>query len=395
MKTPSSPSSLRVASRASSSDARASIMRVVKTPKTTSRPFWRRASVARVVLACVVAAFVVVFAARAFGDASRDSSTDAWATHESLSDVDARAFGEDPDACARAASIGTWRRGAEACEGGAGTLARGGCDDGARGWFRSLFGRRTARLSAKAWVMHSKVSGICGFGRLRATERASKVRELIGGRRAAFVGDSGARYAYAAFIAAMSDERADVSLKTKDGEKHRDWAHELVGGARATFTWAPYASDATTALEKYVSVSETPDLIVLSSSLWHVLHDDSVSTYKSAMKTLGARVRAMTAMKPNVVFAWLDAPKIVADALVAEDKRAKFTDKNFEQFFKVRDDQKSTALVAPAGPAIRVRATDITAACGVDCTADGVHYEPVVYDALAQIIVNIARSRWR
>jgi len=91
----------------------------------------------------------------------------------------------------------------------------------------------------------------------------------------------------------------------------------------------------------------------------------------------------------------LDAPKIVADALVAEDKRAKFTDKNFEQFFKVRDDQKSTALVAPAGPAIRVRATDVTAACGVDCTADGVHYDPVVYDALAQIIVNIARSRWR
>jgi hypothetical protein len=393
MKTPRWTRSLRVASRASSSDARASIMRVVKTAKTSSRTIWHRADVASVVLAFVVGAFVVGIASRAFGGTSRDSSIDAWATHESLSDVDARAFGEDPDACARAASIGTWRRGAEACEGGAGTLARVGCADGARFW--SLFGGRTRRSSAKAWVMHSKVSSICGFGRLRATERAFKVRALIGGRRAAFVGDSGARYAYAAFIAAMSDERADVSLKTKDGEKHRDWAHELVGGARATFTWAPYASDATTALEKYASASETPDLIVLSSSLWHVLHDDSVSTYKSAMKTLGARVRAMTAMKPNVVFAWLDAPKIVADALVAEDKRAKFTDKNFEQFFKVRDDQKSTALVAPAGPAIRVRATDVTAACGVDCTADGVHYDPVVYDALAQIIVNIARSRWR
>ena len=145
--------------------------------------------------------------------------------------------------------------------------------------------------------MSSKVSEMCGFGRLRAIERGSKVRGLIGGRRAAFVGDSGARRAYGAFIAAMSDERADVSLKTKDGEKHRDWAHELVGGARATFTWAPYASDATTALEKYASASETPDLIVLSSSLWHVLHDDSVSTYKSAMKTLGARAREMTAIE--------------------------------------------------------------------------------------------------
>ena len=368
-------------------------MRVIKTKEKSPHTVWSPTDVACVVLACVIAAFVVVCASRAMGGASTDSSTDAWSTRDSLRDVDARAFGKDPDACARAASIGTWRRGAEACEGGTRALASDGCDAGTRFW--PAFGKRKSRSDAKAWVMSSKVSEMCGFGRLRAIERGSKVRGLIGGRRAAFVGDSGARRAYGAFIAAMSDERADVSLKTKDGEKHRDWAHELVGGARATFTWAPYASDATTALEKYASASETPDLIVLSSSLWHVLRDDSVSTYKSAMKALGARAREMTAMKPNIVFVWLDAPKIVTDALVADDKRAKFTEKNFEKFFKVRDDQKTTALVAPAGPAIRVRATDVTAACGADCAEDGVHYQSVVYDALAQIIVNIARSRWR
>ena len=79
---------------------------------------------------------------------------------------------------------------------------------------------------------------------------------------------------------------------------------------------------------------------------------NSVSTYKSAMKTLGARAREMTAMKPNVAFV-VGRAEIVTDALVADDKRAKFTEKNFEKFFKVRDDQKTTALVAPAGPAIR------------------------------------------
>ena len=334
------------------------LMRVIKTKKKSSHTVWSLTDVARVVLACVIAAFVVVCASRAMGGASIDSSTDAWSTRDSLRDVDARAFGKDPDACARAASIGTWRRGAEACEGGPRVGER----------------RVRRRDAVLARVREKEISlGRENVGdelesernvwiRTVASDRARVQGERVDRRQARGVRRGlGARRAYGAFIAAMSDERADVSLETKDGEKHRDWAHELVGGARATFTWAPYASDATTALEKYASASETPDLIVLSSSLWHVLHDNSVSTYKSAMKTLGARAREMTAMKPNVVFVWLDAPKIVTDALVADDKRAKFTEKNFEKFFKVRDDQKTTALVAPAGPAIRVRATDVTA----------------------------------
>ena len=106
------------------------LMRVIKTKKKSSHTVWSLTDVACVVLACVIAAFVVVCASRAMGGASTDSSTDAWSTRDSLRDVDARAFGKDPDACARAASIGTWRRGAEACEGGTRALASDGCDAG-------------------------------------------------------------------------------------------------------------------------------------------------------------------------------------------------------------------------------------------------------------------------
>ena len=367
-------------------------MRVIKTKKKSPHTVWSPTDVACVVLACVIAAFVVVCASRAMGGASTDSSTDAWSTRDSLRDVDARAFGKDPDACARAASIGTWRRGAEACEGGTRALASDGCDAGTRFW--PAFGKRKSRSDAKAWVMSSKVSEMCGFGRLRAIERGSKVRGLIGGRRAAFVGDSGARRAYGALIAAMSDERADVSLKTKDGEKHRDWAHDLVGGAKATFTWAPYASDVVDALDAY-GERDAPDLIVISTALWHVLHDESVSRYKTTMAALGARVRTIEAAHPKVVIVWIDAALVIRDKLVAEDKRVKFTDTNLARYAKIRDDQKSTRIVLPAGPAVRVRAREITALCGAECSVDGVHYRPVVYDAVAQIILNIARSRWR
>jgi hypothetical protein len=214
------------------------------------------------------------------------------------------------------------------------------------------------------------------------------------GRRAAFLGDSGARNAYGGFVAATSDAWSDVSLKTTNEEKHRDWAHNLVGGAKASFTWAPYVSDVVDALDAY-GESDTPDLIVISTALWHVLHDTSVNTYKASMATLGARVRAIEAAHPRVVFVWIDAPLVIRDKLVAEDKRVKFTEKNLAQYAQIRDDQKSTKLVVPAGPAIRVRAREITTLCGAECSDDGVHYRPVVYDAIAQIILNIARSRWR
>ena len=92
------------------------------------------------------------------------------------------------------------------------------------------------------------------------------------------------------------------------------------------------------------------------------------------------------AAKP-AAFVWL----IVTDALVADDKRAKFTEKTLKSSSKcvtIKDDRS----VAPAGP-IR-RAADVTAACGADCAEDGVL--PIRrLRRLGANNVNIARSRWR
>ena len=167
----------------------------VWSPQTSRASSWRASSPP-----------VVVCASRAMGGASTkfvnrrvvDGSRDVT-----------RARSVDPDARARSI-VGTWRRAAEAARRTL-RVKRRRVDAKTR---LAAFGERKSRSDAKAWVMSSKVSEMCGFGRLRAIERGSKVR-LIGGGRAAFVGDSGARRVRA-FIAAMSDERADVSLKTKD-----------------------------------------------------------------------------------------------------------------------------------------------------------------------------------
>ena len=352
-----------------------------------------RARVATVVaLACVALAC----AARA---ATRATTTRATTTTtETDDDVDVGAFAVDVDACATNAWRGRWTRGERACATRAWTLARTGCGDAAdadaKARRRGAKARREARANALAWDAREDVGATCGFGRLRATARGNAVGRLIEGRRAAFLGDSGARDAYGGFVRATSDARSDASVTTRDGEKHRDWAHDLVGGAKATFTWAPYASDVVEALDAY-GERDAPDLIVISTALWHALHDESVSAYKTAMAALGARVREIEATRPKVVIVWIDAPFVIRDKLVAEDKRVKFTDANLARYAKIRDDQKSTKIVLPSGPAVRVRAREITALCGAECSDDGVHYRPVVHDAVAQIILNIARSRWR
>ena len=339
-------------------------------------------------IACASVARSIVFGAVArAGTTTRAPSDDGR--------FDAAFFARDRAMCATHASDGTWRFGAEACEPGAWALASAGCDDGAArrafGWGTAARGRKKGSAPMD-WVVRSDVGEICGFGPLRSTTESERVRRLIRGRRVAFVGDSVARGAYAAFVRATSEPWVDVSLKTDDGEKHRDWTHNLVADGRATFTWAPYAENAAAALD---SSGLSADLIVVSSALWHILHDDSVSTYRNQMKILGERVREIANARPDVVFVWLDAPHVVASKLVAEDKRRKFTKDNLAKYAAIQNDQKSTKLVQPAGAFVRARVTGITEACGDACSVDGVHSVEVVYDVVAQIVLNLCRARWR
>jgi len=299
----------------------------------------------------------------------------------------------DPGSCARHASLGAWSEGDEgdACTPSAWTLASDGC--GSAG-FLSLRASKS-RPNAVAWKMEGAVAKTCGFSKVDARERREKVIKLARGRRVAFVGDSSARFAYGGFIAATSEVWSDVGLKSD--EKHRNWSHVLVGGARGTFTWAPYAEDAYEALAPYEAADASPpDLIVLSSSLWHVLNDQGgIETYVEGMKKLSARVRAINDRYPGVIFVWLNAPSVVRDKLVAEDKIRRFTDENMRAYDAVQRDQTNIRMIHPAGPGILVEFTTITAKAPTERCVDGVHYDRVVYDAVAQIILNIARSQWR
>lgn len=373
-------------------------MDVVVDATTTTTTTVRR----RAFWASVVALVVVSWLARAATETgetstSASSSSSNWFEDRGASVEDfARELRSrrSVDACARGASLGSWTVGEDACRGSAWTLASEGCGGAAS--VAEAFGlkrrKRKADAEARAWNIAPEVGRACGFGALSASTTRSRLVDIVGGKRFAFVGDSNARFAYASFIAATSEASADVSLDTK-GEKHRDWEHGLIANARASFVWAPYAGDVVEALEAREDAA--PDLVAVSTSLWHVLHEDNVNEYKKSMTRLGSVLSRIAERNKDVVIVWLDTPMIVQDKLTDDEKRRKFTVANLEKFAKVKSDQSSVKVVKPAGAAIQIKIADLSAACGPECSVDGVHQSRVVYDAGAQILLSILRARWR
>ena len=192
-------------------------------------------------------------------------------------------------------SRGRWATGGGACvRGGANVVA--GCDEK----------RMPSAVDVRSWAFAGDVRSRCG---LRRVDRAAlATRELLRGKHVAVVGDSVTRHVYAAVLRAAADEPGGWSMAT--AEKHRDWEHRLVGGGRATFTWAPYAWNISGVLRAWASdlsegvevgeAEETtaapargrrtrhrlPNVLVLGASLWHMLHVGSVEEYERALEGL-------------------------------------------------------------------------------------------------------------
>lgn len=182
--------------------------------------------------------------------------------------------------------------------------------------------------------MCEDVGEMCGFGWLVVMVWGNRVGKLIEGRRAVFLGDSGARNAYGGFVVVMSDVWSDVSLMMKDGEKYCDWVYDLVGGVKVMFMWVSYVLDVVDALDAY-GERDALDLIVIFMVLWYVLYDELVFRYKMMMVVFGVCVCMIEVVYLKVVIVWIDVAFVIRDKFVVEDKRVKFIDMNLVWYVKI------------------------------------------------------------
>ena len=85
---------------------------------------------------------------------------------------------------------------------------------------------------------------------------------------------------------------------------------------------------------------------------------------------------------------WLSPSDVVLQRLQTPEKRAAMTPGRMRQYKRV---QRRTVLPAHASGSTGLEVFDmqqLTSACGANCTSDGIHYAPAVYDAALQLLLH-------
>lgn len=325
-------------------------------------------------------------------------------------------------------SRGRWHHGARACQRAERPVA--GCDhpDG--------FDR--------GWSFAPDVVRQCNARLLDRPRSEHWLRD----RHLAFVGDSQTRHVYAAVLRAVASHPENASLDTD--EKHRDWEHELVGGGRASFRWAPFLSNVTAVVSDPSFAGEgwlgPPDALVMGATLWHVLHEGSPDSFEEELARLShiltrpwtswwesmglkrggdPRVAAAVGVGtgncggscgvPRTVAFWANAARVVPEKLKDPRKIAAMTPEAIARYNLAARSERAGMLpsgslvgalderrfpesdvLGPHGsPCVPVDMEELTRGCGAACTEDGIHYDETTYDAAAQIILNTLRMSYR
>lgn len=61
-------------------------------------------------------------------------------------------------------------------------------------------------------------------------------------------------------------------------------------GVRASFLWAPYPTNLTTLLQRWRQQGQFPDVLVMSSGLWPMLHIGDPDVFGEEMRLVAAQL---------------------------------------------------------------------------------------------------------
>ncbi|KAF3791232.1 hypothetical protein EJ110_NYTH07708 [Nymphaea thermarum] len=236
----------------------------------------------------------------------------------------------------------------------------------------------------------------CGFlklGRLDAME-------LLNGSWIVVAGDSEARLFVLSLLMVMLESTSEI-----EGDlfkRHSDY-HLVIEdhGVKVDFVWAPYVSNLTNVLKEFEISHQYPDVLVMGSGLWHMLHYTNSSDYGLSLGLFRRLLDSLLPLTPEVgsdgpisgsvsvksphMF-WLGMPTLINSMLNTQEKREKMTDRACEDYN--REVGQSRLLKQSGGPLMLLDVGSLTHNCGPGCTTDGMHYNKAIYEAAAQIMLN-------
>lgn len=137
-------------------------------------------------------------------------------------------------------------------------------------------------VAVRRWEWHAAARA-CGARHLDL----AAIRSTLAGKWVAFVGDSIARNMCAALMRGL-----DAPPSAFVFDRHADFERALDPGVKLTFHWSPFPEN-TTALFTGWRRAKKPDVVVVTTALWHILHIGDAVRYERELRTLAAAAGAM------------------------------------------------------------------------------------------------------
>ncbi|KAK7385655.1 hypothetical protein VNO78_31421 [Psophocarpus tetragonolobus] len=248
-----------------------------------------------------------------------------------------------------------------------------------------------------SWKRSGSVDS-CEFQRLKRHD----VSVLLNGSWVVIAGDSQARMFALSLLSLVLDSEGMESVKASLFKRHSDY-HTVVNemGMKLDFMWAPYVTNLTSLVAGLKRNLVYPDLLVVGSGLWHMLHFTNASDYGFSLGVLRSSVTSLlpvssefgndegvggsvSVRSPHLF--WLGMPTLVNSMLNTKEKREKMTELVCGEY--EREVQESGMLRQFGGPLQLLDIGSLSWNCGIRCTDDGMHYDGVVYEAGVQIMLN-------
>ncbi|EHA8592128.1 PC-Esterase [Cocos nucifera] len=237
----------------------------------------------------------------------------------------------------------------------------------------------------------------CGFQRLSRPDAS----DLLNGSWVLIAGDSQARLFVLALLRLLLDPTAMDPVEADLFRRHSDYHLAVTDhGIKLDFLWAPFEPNLTAILRDLRPGPRYPDVLVLGSGLWHMLHLPNSSEYGESLAAVKKTAASLlspvspefgldgisaSSVQPPHMF-WLGLPTLVTSMLNTEEKRERMNRTVWEAYD--REVHESKILKRSGGPFLLLDIGLLSRGCGRRCTADGMHYDGVVYEAALHIMLN-------
>lgn len=246
------------------------------------------------------------------------------------------------------------------------------------------------KSSAWSWSWswsRSRPISACDFQKLTPSDAS----DLLNGSWVVVAGDSQARLITLALLNLVMSSTQLESVKADLFKRHSDY-QLIIGeiGMKLDFIWAPYVKNLTDLVYGFEQNRNYPDVLVMGSGLWHMLHVTNASEYGSNLESLRSSLVSMvtdsvSVRSPPHLF-WIGIPTLINSMLNTEEKRERMTDSLRGAYDTAL--RKSKLLRKSGGPLVLLDILSLSWSCGVKCTEDGMHYDGAVYEAALHIMLN-------